>query len=81
MVKVGVVGYGVIGLRLADGVTLQQDMELVGVADAAPTLTVKALKEQGMPFDLYNAVADNARLFEDSQKPYIRNGPLGWTRY
>ena len=64
MVKVGVVGYGVIGLRLADGVSLQQDMELVGVADAAPTLTVKALKEQGMPYALYNAVPANAGLFE-----------------
>ena len=30
MVKVGIVGYGVIGQRLADGVALQKDMELVG---------------------------------------------------
>ena len=32
MIKVGIVGYGVIGQRLADGVVLQEDMELVGVA-------------------------------------------------
>jgi glyceraldehyde-3-phosphate dehydrogenase (NAD(P)) len=69
MVKVGVVGYGVIGQRLADGVVLQKDMELVGVADAAPTLTVRALKEQGMPYDLYNAVPDNAGLFEAAGIP------------
>ena len=37
-VRVGVAGYGVIGQRLADGVALQQDMELVGIADVAPTL-------------------------------------------
>ena len=37
-VKVGVAGYGVIGQRLADGVARQKDMELVGVADVAPTL-------------------------------------------
>ena len=49
MVKVGVAGYGVIGQRLADGVALQKDMELVGVADLAPTLSIKALKEKGMP--------------------------------
>jgi glyceraldehyde-3-phosphate dehydrogenase (NAD(P)) len=55
MVKVGVVGYGVIGGRLADGVALQRDMELVGVADVAPTLSVRALKDRGMPFDLYCA--------------------------
>ena len=69
MIKVGVVGYGVIGLRLADGVTLQQDMELVGIADAAPTLTVRALKEQGMPYKLYNAVPDNAGSFADAGIP------------
>ena len=53
MVKVGVAGYGVIGQRLADGVALQKDMELVGVADLAPTLSVRALKEKGMPYDLF----------------------------
>ncbi|MDI9455904.1 MAG: type II glyceraldehyde-3-phosphate dehydrogenase, partial [Spirochaetota bacterium] len=50
-VKVGVVGYGVIGQRLADGVALQGDMELVGVADVGPTLSIRALRERGMPFD------------------------------
>ena len=53
MIKVGVAGYGVIGQRLADGVARQGDMELVGVADIAPTLSVQALAEQGMPYDLY----------------------------
>lgn len=52
-VKVGVAGYGVIGQRLADGVALQKDMELVGIADLAPTLSIRALKEKGMPYDLY----------------------------
>jgi glyceraldehyde-3-phosphate dehydrogenase (NAD(P)) len=51
--KVGVVGYGVIGQRLADGVALQQDMELVGVVDIAPTLALRALNERGMGYDLY----------------------------
>jgi len=32
-IGVGVIGYGVIGKRLADTVTLQDDMELIGVAD------------------------------------------------
>jgi len=53
MIKVGVAGYGVIGQRLADGVALQKDMVLVGVADLAPTLAIRALKEKGMPYDLY----------------------------
>ena len=45
-VKVGVAGFGVIGQRLADGVAAQEDMELVGVADVAPTLGVRALVER-----------------------------------
>lgn len=61
-IKVGVAGYGVIGQRLADGVALQKDMELVGVADVAPTLAVRALHEKGMPYALY--LANNDKLAE-----------------
>ena len=31
-IRVGVAGYGTIGMRLADGVAMQEDMELVGIA-------------------------------------------------
>lgn len=65
MVKVGVVGYGVIGQRLADGIELQKDMKLVGVADVAPTLAVRALSEKGMPYAFFNAVPENGNLFGD----------------
>jgi len=51
--KIGVVGYGTIGTRLADGAALQEDMDLVGVVDLAPTLPVRALHESGMDYDLY----------------------------
>jgi glyceraldehyde-3-phosphate dehydrogenase (NAD(P)) len=63
-VKVGVAGYGVIGQRLADGVALQKDMELVGVADVAPTLSVRALKEKGMPYAFYAAAPDKLAELE-----------------
>lgn len=69
MVKVGVAGYGVIGQRLADGVALQKDMELVGVADIMPTLAVRALKEKGMPYKLFNASAENQKLFDEAGIP------------
>lgn len=69
MVKVGVAGYGVIGQRLADGVALQKDMELVGVADVAPTLSVRALKEKGMPYDLYTAMPEKKHLLTDAGIP------------
>jgi glyceraldehyde-3-phosphate dehydrogenase (NAD(P)) len=55
-VKVGVAGFGVIGQRLADDGVCQEDMDLVGVADVAPTLAVRALAERGMPFPLFAAV-------------------------
>lgn len=58
-VRVGVVGYGVIGQRLADGVARQGDMELVGIADVAPTLALRALAERGMPYKLYAAIPEN----------------------
>jgi len=47
-IKVGVAGYGTIGQRLADGVAMQGDMELVGIADLAPTLSIRALRENDM---------------------------------
>ncbi|NQT58435.1 MAG: type II glyceraldehyde-3-phosphate dehydrogenase [Bacteroidetes bacterium] len=69
MVKVGVVGYGTIGVRLAGGVDLQKDMELVGVADAFPTLAVQALYEQGMPYKLYKPENVNDAAFEKAGIP------------
>ena len=68
-VKVGVAGYGVIGQRLADGVALQEDMELVGVADVAPTLSVRSLVERGMPYDLYAAIPDAQERLEAAGVP------------
>jgi Glyceraldehyde-3-phosphate dehydrogenase/erythrose-4-phosphate dehydrogenase len=68
-VRVGVAGYGTIGQRLADGVALQDDMELVGVADVAPTLPVQALVERGMPYTFFNALPANQALLEDAGVP------------
>lgn len=63
-VKVGVAGYGVIGQRLADGVALQGDMELIGVADVAPTISVRALKHKGMPYKMFNVMPENHAMEE-----------------
>lgn len=68
-IKVGVAGYGTIGQRLADGVALQEDMELVGVADFAPTLAVRALKEKGMPYDLYLVEGADKAAFDGYSIP------------
>lgn len=70
-VKVGVAGYGVIGQRLADGVALQGDMELVGIADLAPTLSIRALKEKGMPYDLYLVEGADKSKFDALDIPVV----------
>ncbi|MDR3333339.1 MAG: type II glyceraldehyde-3-phosphate dehydrogenase [Treponema sp.] len=70
MIKVGVAGYGVIGQRLADGVALQKDMELVGIADLAPTLSIRALRERGMPYDLYLVEGADKTKFDAAGIPY-----------
>ncbi len=57
--RVAVVGYGTIGTRLADGAARQGDMEFVGIADVAPTLALRALREIGMPYKFY--LVDMAR--------------------
>ncbi len=72
-VKVGVAGYGVIGQRLADGVALQGDMELVGIADLAPTLSIRALKEKGMPYDLYLVEGADKARFDELDIPVAGN--------
>ncbi len=48
-VRVAVNGYGVIGKRVADAVALQDDMELVGVADVAYDYRVQVAAERGYP--------------------------------
>ncbi|QGG94106.1 type II glyceraldehyde-3-phosphate dehydrogenase [Actinomarinicola tropica] len=46
-VRVAVNGFGVIGKRVADAISLQHDMELVGVADVASDYRVRVAVERG----------------------------------
>jgi hypothetical protein len=71
--KVGVAGYGVIGQRLADGVARQDDMELVGVADVAATLPIRALPKRGMPYRMFAAVPGSETQLEDAGVPVSGN--------
>ena len=74
-VKVGVAGYGTIGQRLADGVALQEDMELVGIADLVPSLSIRALRENDMigannvKYDLYLVDGADPAAFEKYDIP------------
>ena len=47
--RVAVNGYGVIGKRIADAVTAQPDMELVGVADVVSDWRIKVAAQKGYP--------------------------------
>ena len=48
-VRVAVNGYGVIGKRIADAVAVQEDMELVGVADVVSDWRIKVALKKGYP--------------------------------
>jgi glyceraldehyde-3-phosphate dehydrogenase (NAD(P)) len=54
--KVALVGYGVIGRRVADAVAVQPDMELTGVADVAADWRIR--QAAAKPFPLFAATAD-----------------------
>lgn len=47
--RVAINGYGVIGKRVADAVALQDDMELVGVADVVYDYRIRVAVERGYP--------------------------------
>ncbi|QIN84464.1 type II glyceraldehyde-3-phosphate dehydrogenase [Rubrobacter tropicus] len=47
--RVAINGYGVIGKRVADAVALQDDMELVGVADVMHDYRIRVAVERGYP--------------------------------
>lgn len=48
-IRVAVNGYGVIGRRLVDAVTLQEDMEMVGIADIVGDYRLRRAQSRGLP--------------------------------
>ena len=63
-IKVGIVGYGVIGKRVADAVAQQKDMKLVGVADILSDARIKVAQKKG--YDIYCSVPDLAPKMEQN---------------
>ncbi len=66
-VKVGINGYGTVGKRVADAVSLQDDMEIVGVAKRSPTYEAEMAVEKGFPF--YAALDKYLDKFEEKDIP------------
>jgi glyceraldehyde-3-phosphate dehydrogenase (NAD(P)) len=67
MIKVGVNGYGTIGGRVADAVSKQNDMELVGVTKFTPDYRAKLAIEKGVK--IYLADTESAPKFEKAKIP------------
>ena len=63
----GVTGYGVIGKRVADAVALQDDMELVGVADVVSDYRIRVAAERG--YVIYAAAPDYKNEMEKAGIP------------
>jgi len=58
-VKVAVIGYGVIGKRVADAVTLQDDMELIGVCDVVSDWRIKIAIGRNYPVYSFDQASGN----------------------
>lgn len=66
-VRVAVVGYGVIGKRVAAGVARQSDMTLAGVADVVSDWRLEGAIRDGVA--LYGATAEAARAMAQAGQP------------
>ena len=64
VVKVAINGYGTIGKRVADAVSKQRDMKVVGVTKTKPDFEAKMAIKKG--YKLYCAIPDNVKLFEEA---------------
>ncbi|WP_230972418.1 type II glyceraldehyde-3-phosphate dehydrogenase [Archaeoglobus neptunius] len=62
-VKVAINGYGTIGKRVADAVSLQDDMEVVGVTKTRPDFEARLAAKR---YPLYVAKPENVALFDEA---------------
>jgi glyceraldehyde-3-phosphate dehydrogenase (NAD(P)) len=52
MIKVAINGYGTIGKRVADAVSAQQDMEIIGVSKTRPNAEAYIARQRGYPLHI-----------------------------
>ena len=67
--KVAIVGYGTIGERIADGIDLQDDMEMTGVVDVAASLPIRALGESDKDYPIFCGLKDKV---DDMKKDGVK---------
>ena len=68
-IRVVVNGYGVIDKRIADGVAMQDDMELVGVADVVSDWRIRVDVEKGYP--VYASIPQSAEQMRAAGIPVV----------
>lgn len=66
-VRVAANGYGVIGKRFADAIALQDDMELVGIADVVYDYRIRVAVDRGYP--IYVSIPDKREEMESAGIP------------
>jgi|TARA_B100000315_G_scaffold106435_1_gene97561 glyceraldehyde-3-phosphate dehydrogenase (NAD(P)) len=64
MIRVGVVGYGVIGRRVADAISAQPDMDLIGIIKTKPDYKAKLAISKG--FSVYSTDSRTKKTFVNS---------------
>ena len=64
MKSVGINGYGTIGKRVADAVSKQDDMKIIGVTKRSPDYEARMAVEKG--YNLYISVPERESSFEDA---------------
>jgi glyceraldehyde-3-phosphate dehydrogenase (NAD(P)) len=64
MVKVLINGYGSIGKRVADAVSKQKDMEVIGVTKTRPNFEAQMAVDKG--YKLFTAIPERKSLFEEN---------------
>ena len=69
--RIAVVGYGTIGERCADAVLLQDDMELTGVVDVAPSLPVRALVDSGKDVKIFCGLKERVNDLRNAEVPVV----------
>jgi len=69
-IKIAINGYGTIGKRIADAVSRQDDMEIVGVTKTRPTIEAELAIRKGFPF--YAAAGEFEQGFMDAGIPMER---------
>jgi glyceraldehyde-3-phosphate dehydrogenase (NAD(P)) len=57
-IKVGLVGYGTIGKRVADAVSMQKDMELIGITGHSYSYKMEVAKRKGIKIFSMNGTGD-----------------------